>query len=136
MSDHTVSVEARQAILDLCAAYNWLTDTGDAQGVAALFTPDGVWDGPPGRFEGTAAIVDFNERIHQVIRGSMHFNNNHQFESDGDRIRHRCFSALHIASDDGVKIQLMSYEDIVVQVDGSWRFAERINRNFDPGAFT
>ena len=97
MSDDLVSVDVRQAILDLCAAYNWLTDTGDAHGVAALFTPDGVWDGPPGRYEGTAAIVDFNQRIHEVIRGSMHFNGNHQFEPDGDSIRHRCSSALHLA---------------------------------------
>lgn len=136
MSDNPVGADVRQAILDLCAAYNWCTDTGDAHGVAALFTPDGAWDGPPGRYEGTAAIVDFNQRIHQVIRGSMHFNGNHQFEADGDRIRHRCFSALHLVSDDGVQIQLMTYEDIIVRLDGEWRFAERINRNFDPAVFS
>ena len=136
MSDGTVTAETRMAILDLCAAYNWLTDTGDAHGVAALFTTDGVWDGTPGRFEGRDEIVDFNERIHEVIRGSMHFNGNHQFEVDGDRILHRCSSALHIASDDGVQVQLMTYEDVIVEQDGAWRFAERINRNFDPAAFT
>ena len=135
MGEHPVSAEDRQAILDLCAAYNWRTDTGDARGVAALFTPDGAWDGPPGRYEGTDAIVEFNERIHELIRGAMHFNDNHQFEGDGDRIRHRCSSALHIPSEGGVQIQLMTYEDTLVQVDGAWRFAERINRNFDPAAF-
>ena len=134
MDSGTVNLEDRLAILDLCAAYNWLTDTGDAEGVAALFTPDGVFDAPPGRFEGTAAITKFNEDIHPVIRGSMHFNDNHQFERDEDHVRHRCYSALRIATDDGVQTQLMTYDDVIVNVEGVWRFAERVNRLFDPAA--
>lgn len=42
MNRTTVSLDERMAILDLCAAYNWRTDTGDAEGVATLFTPDGA----------------------------------------------------------------------------------------------
>lgn len=134
MDSRTVALEDRLAILDLCAAYNWLTDTGDAEGVAALFTPDGVFDAPPGRFEGTAAITEFNKDIHPVIRGSMHFNDNHQFERNGDRVRHRCYSALQIATEDGVQTQMMTYDDVMVKVDHEWRFAERVNRLFDPSA--
>lgn len=134
MDSDTVNLEDRLAILDLCATYNWLTDTGDAEGVAALFTPDGVFDAPPGRFEGTAAITKFNEDIHPVIRGSMHFNDNHQVERDGDHVRHRCYSALQVATENGVQTQLMTYDDVIVNVDGAWRFAERANRVFDPAA--
>lgn len=134
MDSGTVALEDRIAILDLCAAYNWLTDTGDAEGVAALFTLDGVFDAPPGRFEGAAAITKFNQDIHPVIRGSMHFNDNHQFERDGDRVRHRCYSALQIAADEGAQTQLMTYDDVIEKVDGEWRFVERVNRLFDPTA--
>jgi SnoaL-like domain len=121
----------RLVILDLCAAYNWRTDLGDASGVAALFTPDGVFDCPAGRFEGTAAIAKFNEEIHQVIRGSMHFCDNHQFARRADHLWHRCYSALQLVSDQGVHPQLMTYEDVIVEVEGEWRFRERVNRLFD-----
>lgn len=126
------SIDDRLAILDLCAEYNWRTDTGDAPGVAALFTPDGVFDSPSERFEGRDAILRFNEDIHQEIRGSMHFNDNHQFEVNDDHVRHRCYSALQIATDDGVRTHLMTYRDVIVQVDGEWQFRERVNRFFDP----
>jgi uncharacterized protein (TIGR02246 family) len=78
--------EDRTAILDLIAEYNWRTDTGDAVGVADLFTDDAVWDGEPGRFEGRQAIEDFNVKIHQSLIGSMHFNGNHQFEVRATKI--------------------------------------------------
>ena len=87
---------------------------------------------PPGRFEGTAAITKCNEDSHPVIRGSMHFNDNHQFERDGDHVRHRCYSDLQVATENGVQTQLMTYDDVIVNVDGASRFAERVNRVFDP----
>lgn len=43
---------------------------GDAEAAAALFTPDALYEEPPVRFEGRAAIkgfiVDFNERHHDA----------------------------------------------------------------------
>ena len=134
MNGTTLSLDERAAILDLCAAYNWLTDTGDAAGVAMLFTPDGAFDSPSDRFEGRAAIQKFNEDIHLEIRGSMHFNDNHQFERRGGHVRHRCYSALQISSEEGVRTHLMTYDDVIVQVDGAWLFEERVNRFFDPSA--
>jgi ketosteroid isomerase-like protein len=134
MNEESLGMADRAAILDLCVAYNWLTDTGNAAGVAGLFIPGGVFDAPPGRFEGKAEIEKFNQDIHSAIRGSMHFNDNHQFELDGDQVRHRCYSSLQIATPDGVRTQLMTYEDVIVRVDGQWRFRERVNRLFAPAA--
>ena len=127
-----ISVEDRLEILDLCARYNYFTDTGEAQEVARLFTPDGVFDGPPGRFEGFDAIVVFNENIYQALAGSMHFTDNHLFDKGDDFIRHRCYLALHIPSEDGVKSTLMTYDDEVVEVEGEWKFRARIVRAFEP----
>ena len=68
-----ISLEDRQAILDLCARYSFFTDTGSAKEVAQLFVEDGIFDGPPGRHEGREQIVKFNEEIQELIKGSMHF---------------------------------------------------------------
>jgi hypothetical protein len=127
-----ITVEDRLEILELCARYNYFTDTGDAQEVARLFTSDGVFDGPPGRFEGFDAIVAFNENIYQALAGSMHFTDNHLFESRDSFIRHRCYLALNIPSKDGVKPTLMMYDDEVVKVEGEWKFRARTVRAFEP----
>ena len=95
------------------------------------FTVDGVFDGPPGRFEGRAAIAAFNRDIHPMIRGSMHFNSNHQFERRSDHLWHRCYSILHLVTDAGVQPQLMAYEDVVVDLDGDCGFAGQVNGLFD-----
>jgi hypothetical protein len=42
MPDATISLEDRQAIYDTLARYVWSMDTGDIEGVVAMFTPDGV----------------------------------------------------------------------------------------------
>ena len=129
-----ITVADRLEILDLCARYNYFTDTGEAQEVARLFTPDGVFDGPPGRFEGFDAIVAFNENIYQALAGSMHFTDNHLFEMRGASIRHRCYLALNIPSKDGVKSTLMMYDDEVVKIEGEWKFRARTVRAFAPKA--
>jgi hypothetical protein len=130
-----ISLQDRTDILDLCARYSYFTDTGAAEDVANLFLPDGVFDGPPGQFEGSQAILQFNKDIHELIKGSMHFTDNHLFEDCGDYIRHRCHSKLLMPSDDGVSTTLMTYDDEVVKVGGEWKFRIRKNRLFDPSAF-
>lgn len=131
MTDPVLSLEDRTAILDLIALYNWRTDTGDAAGVADLFTDDAVWDGEPGRFEGRQAIEDFNVEVHQRLIGSMHFNANHQFAVKDGVVHHRCSSAFHVLTDDGLKTYLMTYVDVIVQDEGRWRFQERVNKFWD-----
>ena len=127
-----VSLDDRMAILDLCARYNWLTDTGEAEQVAALFVPDGVFDGPIGRFEGTDKIIEFNRDVRKRIAGSMHMNDNHLFEDAGDHVKHRCSLALHgVPAADGVITVLQTYDDEIVNVDGGWKFRLRLVRRFE-----
>ena len=134
MNSINLSREDKAAILDLCAEYNWRTDTGDARGVAELFTVNGVWDGEPGRFEGRAAIEQFNRNAHRRLRGAMHFNNNHQFEVRDGVVHHRCYGLLHIPGAEGIQTLLTTYTDVVVRDGDGWRFRERFNRYFDPGS--
>ena len=131
MKDQALKPEDRLAILDLIAQYNWRTDTGDAAGVADLFTEDAVWDGEPGRFEGRQAIEEFNVEVHQSLVGSLHINGNHQFELNGDTVRHRCSSTFHVPTAEGVKTFLMTYVDVIVRDQGRWRFKERVNKFWD-----
>ncbi len=131
VNDPVLSSEDRTAILDLIAEYNWRTDTGDAVGVADLFTEDAIWDGEPGRFEGRQAIEDFNVKVHQSLIGSMHFNANHQFAVKDGAVHHRCSSAFHVPTDDGLKTFLMTYVDVIVRNEGRWRFKERVNKFWD-----
>ena len=127
-----VSQDDRVAILDLCARYNWFTDTGQAEQVAALFVPEGVFDGVPGRFEGTAEIVGFKRNSRQVIAGSVHTNDNHLFEDAEDHVKHRCFCVLHrVPSDDGLITMFFTYDDEIAKVDGTWKFRLRVVRPFE-----
>jgi uncharacterized protein (TIGR02246 family) len=67
MPKHRMSAEDRLDIFDLFARYAWSYDTGDAPGMAALFTEDGAMEGMDGRrFQARAAIAGF---CHAFIGG-------------------------------------------------------------------
>ncbi|MFP6817636.1 MAG: nuclear transport factor 2 family protein [Pseudomonadales bacterium] len=128
-----ISVDTQQAIIDLCARYSYHSDVGEAGEVAKMFVENGVFDGPPGRFVGHEAIEKFNVDLHQQLKGSMHFTDNHMFDEKDGYIRHRCYLSLHVAGEQGVKISLLTYDDEVVKDDnGRWKFRIRACRSFAP----
>ena len=129
-----ISVEDKLQILELCARYNFHTDTGATREIAQTFTEDGVFDGPMGRFEGREAIVEFNEGLRNALSGSMHFTDNHIFDEDGDCIRHRCYLGLVLPSESSSRTMLFTYEDELVRIDGAWRFRIRKVRAFEGSA--
>lgn len=66
LSERVQALEDREAIRDLIARYGPLADTGDAEGVAALWREDGVYAvGGMGESCGHAAIA-------ALIEGSVH----------------------------------------------------------------
>ena len=111
----SISLEDRAAILDLCADYNHFTDTGQADKVAELFAADGVFDGPPGIFKGRAEIAQFNIDIYAILKGSMHFTDNHRFQLDGGIMYHACYLALMLPGEAGAQPTLFTYEDELVK---------------------
>ena len=128
-----ISLETQQAIIDLCARYSYHSDIGDADEVAKMYLPDGVFDGPSGRSEGYAEIEKFNVDLHQQLKGSMHFTDNHIFDEADGYIRHRCYLSFHVPDEQGVKISLLTYDDEVVKDDeGLWKFRLRKCRSFAP----
>lgn len=121
-----IPIEERMAILDLCAAYNYYIDTGESEKWADTFTSDGVFEGTVGRAEGRAALVAFADAFAKDYPGSMHFTDNHLFESDGDVLRHKCFLSFQVPAEAGTNVILAGYDDELVRVDGAWKFRSRL----------
>ncbi|WP_200836357.1 nuclear transport factor 2 family protein, partial [Dietzia lutea] len=56
--DRLAAAEDELAILRILAAYSPRVDSGDAEGVAELWTSDGVYDVDTGRLEGHDGLVE------------------------------------------------------------------------------
>lgn len=68
ISDSHARLDAAQdelAVLRILAAYSPRVDSGDAEGVAALWTSDGVYDVDTGRLEG-------HDGLEEMVRGDAH----------------------------------------------------------------
>ena len=120
--------DTKRELLELIAHYNWSLDTGDVDAVAAAFTEDGVFDSSAGRFEGRAAIREGFAKSTAALKGSMHFNANHQFEEDGEVIKHRCYLLFQLPTEKGYVGHPAIYTDEIVKVDGVWKFRLRYVR--------
>ena len=85
------SVDDRLEILDLAARYNHAVDSGDHEGVAALFTDDGVIEATAtGPIAGRPAIAHYIASRPDGWRRRRHFNSNAIIEGvpgDGDAAR-------------------------------------------------
>jgi uncharacterized protein (TIGR02246 family) len=84
----TISPQDRFAIQDLIGRYVWALDSGDVDGVAAVFTPDGrAIDTQGNRYEGEGAArrfaIEFTTR--PDFRGRQHLVTPLFFEGEGDR---------------------------------------------------
>ena len=99
MQKKKLSAEDRLDIQELFGRYTWALDTGDAEGVLACFTEDGVIEHPPqglcsGR-EGILALLD--ELWHargNWFRGRQHFAGNFVITPDAEGARARAFWAI------------------------------------------
>jgi hypothetical protein len=131
--EESLSLEERQAIYDTLARYVWSMDTGDIEGVVAVFTPDGVvkditgkrWDAAAGGARGFA--THFLTRPNR--RGGQH-HVQHLFvepASGGYRVT-SYWAALRwdAASDTKAIRSLGSYVDTCVKVNGQWLIKEKI----------
>jgi hypothetical protein len=134
MPDTIISLEDRQALYDTLARYVWGMDTGDIEGVVAVFTPDGVvkdvtgkrWDAASGGVRGFATY--FLTRPNR--RGGQH-HVQHLFvepaEGGGYCVISYWVSMQWDAEGDRKFLRAMgSYRDTCVKVDGQWRIKEKI----------
>jgi len=138
--DETVAALARRvtrledelAIHRLIVRYGLAVDTGDAEGSAAVFTEDGVYDVDVGRMEGRDAV-------RAMVRGPRHQEMvghcAHQigpavvtFEGD-DRASAVGYSRVYLETRAGVHIYRVSTNRWeLVKARGAWTIARRMTR--------
>ena len=96
----------------------------DPDGIAGLFTEDGVWDGGTrGMAQGRDAIRDLFTRITPMVPFSVHMLMNPIIEVEGDRARGSWyfFGALTVAGENEAVWASARYDDEYARVDGEWK---------------
>jgi len=116
-----LTVEDRVEMMELVARYNQAIDSGDAEGYADTFTEAGVFQiaGQP-EVRGREQLIDMVQRLGP--RNSRHWVNNIVIDGDGDSATMRCYLAV---LRDRQITSTGKYVNILVRVDGAWRFLRR-----------
>ena len=114
-----VDIEAIKTLKHRYAAL--LDDDYDAEGCAALFAPDAVWEGGSfGRHEGRAAIRDFFAAMPQMVSWSCHYLLNPIIEVTGDTATGQWLLWQPLVMKDGDQAMWVSarYADTYVRAPG------------------
>ncbi len=128
-----LSAQDTVEIQQLYAKYNIAIDSGDAEGYAATFTPDGVFN----QFAGHDALVGFAKMWREKLNGATrkHWNNN--LEISGNSKQASGFVYLMLV-DIGTKpasiLATATYTDSLVKTKEGWRFAKRTTKSDLPPA--
>ena len=122
----------RVEIRDLISRYNKAIDTGDADGYANTFTPDGQFIGIVGTFNGRDELRAFAEAYSTEEEYAEFYSAQHwvtNVVADGDTDEATVFSHIQMVKplpEGGTILLVGHYDDIVRKVDGQWLFAQRI----------
>jgi uncharacterized protein (TIGR02246 family) len=114
-------------IQQLYARYNIAIDSGDAEGWAATFTPDGVFN----TFSGHDALVGFVKTWREKLNGATrkHWNNNLQITGTS---KEAAASVYLILVDFSTKppsiLTTATYTDSLVKTKDGWRFTKRTTK--------
>lgn len=125
----TLDIADRLDLVDLYARYALLFDTGDADGWADVFAPDGRFfiDGGP-TLTGTEELSRFARRAFVRTPGIRHLNSNVTVDGVGPAAaRGSAYVVVVGTGDDGSLIVLTvgDYADDLVKLDGRWRIQTR-----------
>lgn len=107
LEERLAALEDARAIGDLIATYGPLVDAGDAEAVAALWEPDGVYDIDELRLEGRAAIEEMvRSRGHQglIAAGCAHLLGPPRVTVEGDEAVAVCQSLLVAHGEKGFRV--------------------------------
>ena len=111
-------------IEQLYATYNHAIDSGDAEGWAATFTPDGTFN----RFTGKEALVGFIKTWREKMNGAnrRHWNTNLRITPSTDGANG---TVMLMLLDVGTKPPAIAstgmYTDVLVKTPDGWRFKNR-----------
>lgn len=122
-----LSAQDNFEIQQLYARYNNAIDSGDAEGWAATFTPDGVFN----TFSGHDALVGFVKMWREKLGGATrkHWNTNLQINGDS---KEATASVYLMLVDFGTKpasiLTTGMYSDSLIKTKDGWRFTRRITK--------
>ena len=113
-------------IQQLYTKYNWALDSGDAEGYASTFTPDGVFNNNVGH----DAIVKFANTFHGGMGAHVkHWNTNLMITPSADGATGQVYLVL---VDFGTKPASIAtsanYSDELVKTPQGWRFKKRATK--------
>src|ERR1700680_5084827 len=123
------ALEDAEAIRNLKARYAALCDDHyDADGIAALFTEDALWESPAlGRFEGCEAIRGFFRGASQIFSFAIHYSLNGRIEVDGDTAQARwyLFMPCTVTAGNQAMWRASIDHETYVRVNGVWMFCHK-----------
>jgi ketosteroid isomerase-like protein len=147
LEQRLAQAEARLAIGDVIVRYGLAVDLGDAEGVAAVFTPDAVFDvgGGAGRVDERPTVYRGREEIkrnlvlsagHQsLLPDCAHTIGPVVIHVDGDRAEVTGYSRIYHREQKGqpgdhINLFRLGYNrwELARQRDGRWLIARRISR--------
>lgn len=122
----TLTAEDLTEIDQLYARYNWAIDAGDAEGYAATFTADGVFN----THVGHDAIVKFAQTFHAGLGARVrHWNTNLMVVPTATGAHGQVYLVLVDFSTKPATIAASaSYSDELVKTAQGWRFTKRATK--------
>jgi hypothetical protein len=114
-------------IQQLYARYNIAIDSGDAEGWAATFTPDGVFN----TSNGHDALVNFVKIWREKLNGATrkHWNNNLQLTGNSKEASGSVYlMLLDISTKPASILTTATYTDSLIKTKDGWRFTKRITK--------
>lgn len=113
------------AILQLYARYNTAIDTGDGEGFAGCFVPDGVFQSPLGVSTGHEEIAAFCDDNHKMLPDLRHMASNIVVDGAGDEATGSAYLIGYRTAGGFQVIVTGRYRDTLARTPEGWRFVER-----------
>jgi hypothetical protein len=128
-----LSAQDNFEIQQLYAKYNIAIDSGDAEGYASTFTPDGVFN----TFAGHDALVGFAKMWREKLGGATrkHWNTNLQISGTSKEASGFVYLMLvDIGTKPASILATATYTDSLVKTKEGWRFTTRMTKSDVPPA--
>jgi uncharacterized protein (TIGR02246 family) len=129
LESRLAAVESQLAIRDLTARYNFAIDNRDLAAAAELFTEQASFGSKDGamRATGRSAILKQFESRFSALGATNHFAHDHVIWFDTPTRAHGELSVhAEVWRNEQAMVTAIRYSDSYDQVDGLWRFSERL----------